>query len=115
MQRAPPPHPAGLARRHAPRTFRADLRFDPARGGRLFHTLNADANMAALHGYVMGLCHGAMSWAKGRKMRFRDPETGPDLLGHREKHARVERKAAARQAAEARVAELKALVGGKRG
>ena len=58
MQRALPPHPAGPARRHAPRTFRADLRLDPARGGRLFHTLNADANMAALQGYVMGLCHG---------------------------------------------------------
>ena len=82
-------------------------------------------------------------WAKGGKMRFRDPETGLDLLGHDEDHARAEREAAARrqeaaarrsaevraereaaarqrevalrQAAEARVAELEALIGGKRG
>ena len=68
-------------------------------------------------------------WAKGRKMRFRDPETGLDLLSHDEEHARAEREAAARQreavarqreaalrqAAEARVAELEALLGGKRG
>ena len=55
-------------------------------------------------------------------MRFRDPETGLDLLSHEEDHARAEREAAARQrevalrqAAEARMAELEALVGGKRG
>ena len=82
-------------------------------------------------------------WAKGGKIRFRDPETGLDLLGHDEDHARAEREAAARrqeaaarrsaevraereaaarqrevalrQAAEARVAELEALIGGKRG
>ncbi len=82
-------------------------------------------------------------WAKGGKMRFRDPETGLDLLSHEEDHARAEREAAARrqeaaarrsaevraereaaarqrevalrQAAEARVAELEALVGGKHG
>ena len=89
-------------------------------------------------------------WAKGGKMRFRDPETGLDLLGHGEEHARAEREAASRrsaearaereavarqreavarqreavarqreaalrQVAEARVAELEALVGGKRG
>ena len=82
-------------------------------------------------------------WAKGGKMRFRDPETGLDLLGHDEDHARAEREAAARrqeaaarrsaevraereaaarqrevalrQAAEARVAELEAHIGGKRG
>ena len=89
-------------------------------------------------------------WAKGGKMRFRDPETDLDLLSHDEDHARAEREAAARrsaevraereaaarrnaevraereaaarqrevalrQAAEARVAELEALVGGKRG
>ena len=75
-------------------------------------------------------------WAKGGKMRFRDPETGLDLLGHDEEHARAEREAAARrsaearaereavarqreaalrQAAEARVAELEARIGGKRG
>ena len=75
-------------------------------------------------------------WAKGGKMRFRDPETGLDLLSHDEDHARAEREAAARRnaevraereaaarrrevalrrAAEARVAELEALIGGKRG
>ena len=69
-------------------------------------------------------------------MRFRDPETGLDLLGHHEEHDRAEREAAAcqkeaaarrsaevraereadlRQAAEARVAELEALIGGKHG
>ena len=81
-------------------------------------------------------------WVKGREMRFRDPETGLDLLGHREEHlahqaataraaveaaarrsaeVRAEREAVARQreavlrqAAEARVAELEALIGGKR-
>ena len=54
-------------------------------------------------------------WAKGRKMRFRDPETGLDLLSHDEEHARAEREAALRQAAEARVAEIEALLRGKRG
>ena len=96
-------------------------------------------------------------WAKGGKMRFRDPETGLDLLSHHEEHDRAEREAAGcrkeaaarrqeaaahqreiaarrdaevraeqeaaarqreaalRQAAEARVAELEALIGGKRG
>ena len=61
-------------------------------------------------------------WARGGKMRFRDPETGQDLLSLREEHAAREREAAARRqeaaarrAAEARVAELEALVGGKRG
>ena len=69
-------------------------------------------------------------------MRFRDPETGLDLLSHDEEHDRAEREATARhqeaaarrnaevragreavlrQAAEARVAELEALIGGKRG
>ena len=46
--------------------------------------------------------------AKSGKMRFRDPETGLNLLAHEEEHARAE-------AAEARVAELEALIGGKRG
>ena len=85
-----------------------------------------------LHSETLGL----NLWAKGGKMRFRDPETGLDLLGHDEDHARAEREAAARrsaevraereaaarqrevalrQAAEARVAELEALIGGKRG
>ena len=75
-------------------------------------------------------------WAEGRRMRFRDPETGLDLLGHDEEHARAEveavarrsaevradreatarqREAAARRAVEARVAELEALLDGKRG
>ena len=39
-------------------------------------------------------------------MRFRDPATGRDLLGHEEEHA-------ARRAAEARIAELEALLHGK--
>ena len=94
----------------------------------------------------MGLRSGTLGlelWAKGRRMRFRDPETGLDLLSHDEEHDRAEREAAARrataaraeaeaaarrsaevraereavlrQAAEARVAELEALIGGKRG
>ena len=82
-------------------------------------------------------------WEKGREMRFRDPVTGLDLLSHQEEHVarqreatarrataaraereaaarrsaevRAEREAAARKAAEARVAELEALIGGKRG
>ena len=68
-------------------------------------------------------------WVKGGEMRFRDPETGLNLLSHREEHAtrrqeavarqaaeaRAEREAVARQAAEARVAELEALIGGKHG
>ena len=68
-------------------------------------------------------------WAKGGKMRFRDPETGLDLLSHDEEHdraereviarrsaeVRAEREAVLRQAAEARVAELEAIIGGKRG
>ena len=68
-------------------------------------------------------------WAKDGKMRFRDPETGLDLLSHDEEHhraereaaarrnaeARAEREGAARRAAEARVAELEALLDAKRG
>ena len=61
-------------------------------------------------------------WAKGGKMRFRDPETGMDLLSHEEEHAarqaaaaQAEREAALRRAAEARVAELEALIGGSAG
>ena len=61
-------------------------------------------------------------WVKGGEMRFRDPVAGLDLLGHCEEHAarrsaelRAEREAAARKAAEARVAELEALIGGRRG
>ena len=94
----------------------------------------------------LGLRSGTLGlelWAEGRRMRFRDPETGLDLLSHDEEHDRAEREAAARrataaraeaeaaarrsaearaereavlrQAAEARVAELEALIGGKRG
>ena len=44
--------------------------------------------------------------AKEEGMRFRDPATGRDLLGHEEEHA-------ARRAAEARIAELEALLHGK--
>ena len=61
-------------------------------------------------------------WAKGGKMRFRDPNTGPDLLSYEEEHAarqaavvRAEREAAARRAAEARIAELEALLDAQRG
>ena len=94
----------------------------------------------------LGLRSGTLGlelWAKGRRMRFRDPETGLDLLSHDEEHlahraaaaraeveavarrsaeVRTEREAAARQreaaarrAAEARVAELEALLDAKRG
>ena len=62
--------------------------------------------------------------AQGAEMRFRDPATGQVLLSHqeadaarreadtarREAEARAEREAAARRAAEARVAELEALL-----
>ncbi len=41
-------------------------------------------------------------WAKGRKMRFRDPETGLDLLSYDEEHDRAEREAAACRNAEGR-------------
>ena len=51
----------------------------------------------------------------GGEMRFHDPAAGRDLLGHDETHAswraaevRAEREATAREAAEARVAELEA-------
>ena len=51
----------------------------------------------------------------GRQMRFHDPAMGRDLLSHREEHDRAEREAVARQAAEARVAELEALIRDRRG
>ena len=66
----------------------------------------------------MGLRSGTLGlelWAKGGRMRFRDPGTGLDLLSHDEEHDRADREAVLRQAAEARVAELEALIGGKRG
>ena len=53
--------------------------------------------------------------AKGGEVRFRDPATGQDLLSHREEHAARAREAAARCAAEARAAELEALLGKKSG
>ena len=46
-------------------------------------------------------------WAWEEGMRFRDPATGRDLLGHEEEHA-------ARLGAEARIAELEALLRDKR-
>ena len=58
----------------------------------------------ALHSETLGLD----LWVKGGKMRFRDPVTGRDLLSHQEEHA-------ARRAAEARIAELEALIGRKPG
>ena len=58
---------------------------------------------------------------KGEEMYFVDPATGRRLLSHREAEAaclaaeaRAEREAAARRAAEARLAELDARIGGKR-
>ena len=66
----------------------------------------------------LGLRSGTLGlelWAEGRKMRFRDPETGLDLLSHDEEHDRAEREAVLRQAAEARVAELEALIDERRG
>ena len=61
---------------------------------------------------VLGL---ALRARAGRQMRFHDPAMGRDLLSHREEHARAEREAAARQAAEARVAELEGLIRDRRG
>ena len=52
-----------------------------------------------LHAETLGLD----LWARGERMRFRDPATGEDLLSHEEA-------AAAHQAAEARIAELEALL-----
>ena len=49
-------------------------------------------------------------WAKGGKMRFRDPETGLDLLSHDEEHAARQAAAARAEAAEARIAELEARI-----
>ena len=48
-------------------------------------------------------------------MRFRDPETGLDLLSHQEEHVARQRETVARRAAEVRVAELEALIGRKPG
>ena len=60
--------------------------------------------------------------AKGGEMRFRDPETGQMLLSYseqdaarREAESRAERESIARRDAEARVAELEALLRDQRG
>ena len=45
-------------------------------------------------------------------LRFRDPVTGEDLLGHEELSAAHQREAAAREAAEAQLAELRARLRG---
>ena len=42
------------------------------------------------------------------RLRFRDPETGEDLLAHEEMRERVEQEIAARRAAEARLDETEA-------
>ena len=73
-------------------------------------------------------------WARGDRMRFRDPSAGEDLLSHVEEYAareaaerqveqeasarriaelQAEREAVARRAAEARIVELEARLGGK--
>ena len=52
---------------------------------------------------------------KGREMRFHDPATGRDLLGHREEHAARRAAEARAAAAEARIAALEARLRGKRG
>ena len=53
-------------------------------------------------------------WAKAEgEMRFHDPATGEDLLSHGEVHAALREETAARRAAEARVAEFEARLGGK--
>ena len=59
-----------------------------------------------LHNEVLGLA----LRVKGPRMRFHDPATGEDLPSHREAHAACRREAAARQAAEARITELEALL-----
>ena len=51
--------------------------------------------------------------AKGEEMRFRDPATGEDLLSHTEVHVSWRTAEARANAAEARVAELEARLGGK--
>ena len=50
---------------------------------------------------------------RGRALRLRDPATGRDLLTHREVAAARREEAAAWQAAEARIAELEALLSSK--
>ena len=52
--------------------------------------------------------------AQGGEMRFRDPATGRTLLSLSETEAARREEAAARRAAEARVAELEALLGKRR-
>ena len=50
----------------------------------------------------------------GGEMRFHDPATGEDLLSHGEEHAARLEEVIARRAAEARIAELEARLGGNR-
>ena len=52
--------------------------------------------------------------AQGAEMRFRDPATGHTLFSHSEAETARREEADARRAAEARVAELEALLGKKR-
>ena len=52
--------------------------------------------------------------AKGEEMRFHNPATDETLLSYAEEHAARREEAAARQAAEARVAELEARLGARR-
>ena len=59
----------------------------------------------ALRSEVLGL---ELRAKAGGEMRFHDPASGEDLLGHGETHAAWQEEAAARRAAEARVAELEA-------
>ena len=51
--------------------------------------------------------------AKGEEMRFHDPATGRALLSHGEEHAAHRAALARAEAAEARIAELEARLGGK--
>ena len=48
--------------------------------------------------------------AKGGELRFHDPATGRNLLGHHEEHAARQAAVARAEVAEARAAELEALL-----
>ena len=64
----------------------------------------------AMRSEVLGL---ELQAKGGGKMRFHDPATGQTLLSHSEEHAARRAVLARAEAAEARVAELEALLGGK--
>ena len=66
----------------------------------------------ALHSETLGL---ELRAAPGREMRFRDPATSLDLPSYDEEAEGRVAEAAARRAAEARVAELEALLGKQSG